>query len=279
MLFGLYGKVLNLTPASKIQYMARTHHRTMTSFYNAWSALDDLEVFMTPGLHNIQALFTMAITSIEISRPALCWSLLSQAARSAQSLGLHRAKSSSHLPPSLQRERANLFWLIYTWSNCMALTFGRPSALPDYDIDLPLPEAPHILALITLAQIQARIYKNMYSASASPSSSTVHTLSSALHDWKSHYLPPPLPTHAPPLAVFAHLQAHFGYYNSLTLLHRSTPPGLSAARTSIRLILDTVSSHPALADTGVLLWLFSCYPFTAFFALFRVDGGAQGVGV
>lgn len=277
LLFGLYGKHINLTPAARKILTHETHHQTMTSFYNAWSALDDLEVFMTPAIRNIQALVTMAITSIEISRPALCWSLLSQAARSAQSLGLHRAHTHAHLPPRLQRERINLFWLIYTWSNCMALTFGRSSALPDYDIDVPLPTNPplnpnphheNFLALIALAQIQGRIYKDLYSATSAPGAHTIAALAHSLAEWKATHLTHlPLPT--TPLAVFNHLQTHFGYHNSLNLLHRHTPPGIAAARDSIHLILTAISTHPALAETGVLLWLFSCYPFSAFFTLFR----------
>ncbi|KAI5805199.1 fungal-specific transcription factor domain-containing protein [Geopyxis carbonaria] len=298
MLFGLYGKIINMTAEQRKALEFTAHSRTVTSFYNAWSALDDLEVFMTPKIRNVQALLTMAICGIEISRPTLCWSLLSQAARSAQALGLHRR---DNLPPGLSKkaiqERRSLFWVIYTLDKCMSLTSGRSASLPEYDCDVELPTDDgtnpyhaNFLAMIALSRIQARIYVRLYSAQAATSTPTqleaaIVDLDAELRAWWDQwgYLSALLESDAakrtPALALFEHLQLRFSHYNSETLIHRMARPGmgcykaseakcLDSARAAIRMVLDVVQTHPDLASSGLLIWLFSCYPFTSFFILF-----------
>lgn len=59
LLFGMHARVVNMTLRERLQLDLSTYSRTILSFYNAWAALDDLEIFITPTVRNIQALVSM----------------------------------------------------------------------------------------------------------------------------------------------------------------------------------------------------------------------------
>ncbi|CCX04474.1 Similar to Uncharacterized transcriptional regulatory protein C11D3.07c; acc. no. Q10086 [Pyronema omphalodes CBS 100304] len=152
LIFGLYSKLLNSPPSLRPSLSLYSRQRTETYFFAAWSALDDLEVDTTPKLRNVQALFTMSMYAIELSRPALCWGLLSQAARLAQALGLHRRTKPDHhqggrggggakLTEGQIEERKLLFWCIYILDKQVSLIFGRSACLPELIVMLNYPLA------------------------------------------------------------------------------------------------------------------------------------------
>jgi len=123
------------------------------------------------------------------------WQLNSAAATLCVSLGYHREKSpwqaSEHHRPSqpadpLAEKKQALFWFSYMLDKGLALRFGRPSILQDYDISLPRsgpavhsaigrvaapPPAPdpwqEVLELwIRHAEIEGQTYEYLYSSSA-----------------------------------------------------------------------------------------------------------------
>ncbi|RPB08074.1 hypothetical protein P167DRAFT_539588 [Morchella conica CCBAS932] len=261
-------------------------------FLNGWAAIDDLEVFLAPRLANIQALLTGAVIAIEISRPGLCWSLLSQAARLSQAIGLHRrTPSNTQYTKSELQERRCIFWNVYVLDKCLSLTFGRSTCLPDFDCDTELPEddgtSPYFknfLALIQLAKIQSNIYVRLYSASAARMTdeerdNNIATLDLELRNWwaekKAIFFTPETGASDKPLDVFSRLELRFSYLCSLTLVHRTARPGaaservcLESARESIVIINEVVESSFDIANSGMIMWLFQYYPFTAFFVLF-----------
>jgi hypothetical protein len=57
MLFGLYNQLSAMAPEEKMKHDPNGK-RVSTFFYNAWSAIDDLEVFLRPRLRNVQALIS-----------------------------------------------------------------------------------------------------------------------------------------------------------------------------------------------------------------------------
>lgn len=65
LLFGLHNQLATMTPAEK-KHMDPSDRRVSQFFFNAWSAIDDLEVFIAPRLRNIQAL----MTAVSRSQPA-----------------------------------------------------------------------------------------------------------------------------------------------------------------------------------------------------------------
>lgn len=58
LLFGLHNQLATMTAAEKKKHMDPNDRRVSQFFFNAWSAIDDLEVFIAPRLRNIQALMT-----------------------------------------------------------------------------------------------------------------------------------------------------------------------------------------------------------------------------
>lgn len=246
-------------------------------FLNGWAAIDDLEVFLAPRLTNIQALLTGAVIAIEISRPGLCWSLLSQAARLSQAIGLHRrTPSNTQYTKSELQERRCIFWNVYVLDKCLSLTFGRSTCLPDFDCDTELPEddgtSPYFknfIALIQLAKIQSNIYVRLYSASAARMTdqerdNNIATLDLELRNWwaeKKAIFTPDTNASNKPLDVFSRLELRFSYLCSLTLVHRTARPGaaservcLESARESIVIINEVVESSFDIANSGMIMW-------------------------
>ncbi|CAZ81579.1 unnamed protein product [Tuber melanosporum] len=289
-------------------------------FLNAWAAIDDLEVFMAPRLRNVQALTTgvstvprssiridgnpsQAVVAVEISRPGLCWSLMSGAARLATAIGLHRRPPSPCPFSKLElEERKAIFWNVYILDKCLSLTFGRSTCLPDFDCDTEMPEGDgkavyflNFIALIKLAKIQSNIYMRLYSAAATRQETAekekaILELDSELRDWWTQSRAvfdtagnPDAAVNqgapAAPLAVFSKLELKFSYLCSLTLVHRMARPDmaiwaesdnlcLESARDSIRIINEVVECNLDVANSGIIIWLFQYYPFTSFFILF-----------
>ncbi|KAI5811164.1 fungal-specific transcription factor domain-containing protein, partial [Peziza echinospora] len=310
-LFGIYGR-------SNYQRTEMESGIAAGFFFNAWAAMDDISVLLGESLENVQALCTGAVVAIEISKPGLCWSLLSQACRLAMTIGLHRNvniwTSSNHHGTAqekyaISQERKSVFWNLYILDKALSLTFGRPTCLPDFDCDVELPvddgtnpAYKYFNALVGLSRIRSGIYMRLYSATAGKMSveerqMAVDELDEELNIWwkesgeavlapqqtqgNARDIPTATLEHA-----FSELELRFNYYNSLVMVHRMAPPHpnpeglvpapqtknsllcLTAARTSIEIIEHAIKQNPALAKSGMLLWLFQYYPFTAFFTLF-----------
>lgn len=289
LLFGLYNgstsKVLAESGAGK------------NFFLNGWAAIDDVEIFLGPRLRNIQALMTGAVIANEISRPGLCWSLVAQAARLAQAIGLHRSSNDAHLTKSEIQERRCIFWNIYVLDKCLSLSFGRSTCLPDFDCDVELPEdhgSPYFknfMALILLAKIQSNIYVRLYSASAvrltdEERAKIITELDAELRKWWEDKKPiffnadgtvadSPKSvdgTEEKPLDIFSRMELQFSYLCNLTLVHRTARPGmlgwavsesicLESSRESIRIINRVVENNLDIANSGMIMWLvFSTCP-------------------
>lgn len=259
-------------------------------FLNAWAAIDDVEIFLGPRLRNIQALMTGAVIATEISRPGLCWSLVAQAARIAQAIGLHRSSNDVNLTKSEIQERRCIFWNIYVLDKCLSLSFGRPTCLPDFDCDVELPEDhgnpyfKNFLALICLAKIQSSIYVRLYSASAvrltdEERAKIISELDAELRKWWEDKKPiffnadgtvagsPGSVDGAEekPLDIFSRMELQFSFLCSLTLVHRAARPGmlgwaesesicLESSRESIRIINRVVESNLDIANSGMIMW-------------------------
>ncbi|CUS14998.1 unnamed protein product [Tuber aestivum] len=295
MLFGMYNKCTSRKDVDATMGQG--------FFLNAWAAIDDLEVFMAPRLRNVQALTTGAVVAIEVSRPGLCWSLVSGAARLATAIGLHRRPPSPCPFSKVElEERKAIFWNVYILDKCLSLTFGRSTSLPDFDCDTELPEGDgkagyflNFIALIKLAKIQSNIYMRLYSAAATRQETAekekaILELDLELRAWWTQSRAVfdtagssdgAVSENGPsaPLAIFSRLELKFSYLCSLTLVHRMARPDmaiwaksdnlcLESARDSIRIINDVVECNLDVANSGMIIWLFQYYPFTSFFILF-----------
>jgi len=65
LLFGLHNQLATMTAEEKKRKnIDDNDKRVSTFFFNAWSAIDDLEVFIAPRLRNVQALMSAVSTGL-----------------------------------------------------------------------------------------------------------------------------------------------------------------------------------------------------------------------
>jgi hypothetical protein len=116
-----------------------------------------------------------AFYAIEISKPSLCWILITKASELCQTLGYHRAETYKNEDPEDARHKEFLFWAVYLLDRSLCLRLGRSSSIQDYDITVPYPTGtvPHRIAIaefmklwIKGSQIQGLIYERLYSPEA-----------------------------------------------------------------------------------------------------------------
>ncbi|CCX32977.1 Similar to Uncharacterized transcriptional regulatory protein C11D3.07c; acc. no. Q10086 [Pyronema omphalodes CBS 100304] len=291
LLFGLHNQLATMTPEQKKE-VGPNDKRVSTFFFNAWSAIDDLEVFITPRLRNVQALMSACVCAIEVSRPGLCWALLSQAASTAQAIGLHRRSSpSKYITKAQIEERKYVFWNVYILDKCLSLSFGRSPCLPDYDCDVEMPEPDgnrpfykSFNALLALSKVQSEIYVRLYSAAATRHTeeereAAIKDLDTELRIWWKEWAQIFVTGRNAGFDSFEYIELQFSYHNSMTLVHRMARPGMPSygwsdemclenSRAAIRMINGVVAEGSEVASSGMLLWLFQYYPFTSFFTLF-----------
>ncbi|EPS37561.1 hypothetical protein H072_8739 [Dactylellina haptotyla CBS 200.50] len=285
LLFSLYGMGTNKKEDIQIALVEKY-------FYNSWAAFDDVSILLTPNLINVQALLTLAIVAQEISKPGLCWMLLSQACRLAQAIGLHRqSHPAQNFSEEESVERQLVFWTLYVMDKALSLTFGRSTCLPDFDVDVDLPDnvtgnvllTQHFSGWVWLAKIQSQIYMRLYSASACRASDedrqhAAKELELELRNWWAQngaglQLIPSIGLFE---KQYLELEIKFSFHNSMIMIHRVNKGGgelseaicLDSARTSVQLIKQTLEVNNEAADGSVLLWLFQYFPFTPFFVLF-----------
>lgn len=204
-------------------------------FRNASSTYIDLQ-FREGNLNAVQAMIGMAFILQTLPNPYPCSVLASSALRLAQAIGLHRSIHEGFTPEQIE-ERRNVFWTGFVIERANLMRSGRPSVMQEDDIgiDLPKPNAlvlpnqpQHLRYTSTLSLLQGRIYNKLYSAKAIAKPPLerlqwVSTLDEELEEWKDK-----LPVEIRPgnelkvdkQFIIPFLMMHYGYFNSLTTIHR-----------------------------------------------------------
>ncbi|KAK9459999.1 uncharacterized protein V1516DRAFT_686742 [Lipomyces oligophaga] len=106
---------------------------------NVWQVLKDPNILVTATFLNTLTLLFCALCAKFILHPGLTYMLLTHAGRHAITLGLHRKNAfyfTRGLTAAEVNEQRSVFWLIYIFEKTLALTFGRTSCLPSYDMDI-----------------------------------------------------------------------------------------------------------------------------------------------
>ncbi|KAL1913209.1 hypothetical protein Sste5344_000756 [Sporothrix stenoceras] len=112
---------------------------------NIETALANLPLFLPPSGEMVEALVLGVTYAIESSKFTLAWQLNSAAATMCQALGWHRVSpavtqngtTQTSIGELQERLRPSAFWFCYMIDKGLALRFGRPSVLPDWDISTP----------------------------------------------------------------------------------------------------------------------------------------------
>ncbi|KAL2007936.1 hypothetical protein VTN00DRAFT_7918 [Thermoascus crustaceus] len=262
-------------------------------------ALGKFDLFTSPTLENIQALILGASYAIDISRPSLCWSLSSHAARLCQALGYHRSVAAPGDSVEDIELKKRVFWYVYVIDKSLSLRLGRSSTLQEYDIALDLPAKSSDPAVrpwnliyefwVRLAGFNGRIYEELYSARALSDSEVDRTRKARciIRDMEIWY---------EEMRKFDHTRAYnpvyceaslssceITYYSLLTLVYRTIPPDpfdssivfstdcIETARAALRAHQQNSARHkdrnPYIWH-GYISWTLMHCPFTPFMVLF-----------
>jgi hypothetical protein len=216
---------------------------------NAMAVFTELTMRNT-DLLSVQALLGMALFLQGTPNPQPSFFLVAAAIRLAHSIGLHKRGSGFNLNAVENEQRKRVFWIAYLLDKDICLRSGRPPAQDDDDMNVELPsEDPpdnvgniplakesdgkktmNLFRLMcTFAQIQSRVYKQLYSVTASRQSdgellNTIGELDAQLEEWKDSIPIDFRPEHeinAAHTPLILHVVVlHFAYYNCLTTIHR-----------------------------------------------------------
>jgi len=223
---------------------------------HAWDYLKNAMAVMTEltmrntDLLSVQALLGMALFLQGTPNPQPSFFLVAAATRLAHSIGLHKRGSGFNLNEVENEQRKRVFWIAYLLDKDICLRSGRPPAQDDDDMNVELPseDPPDNVGSIPLAkeqdgkktmnlfrqmclfaQIQSRVYKQLYSVKASRQSdgellNTIGELDAQLEEWKDSIPLDFRPEHeinAAHTPLILHVVVlHFAYYNCLTTIHR-----------------------------------------------------------
>jgi hypothetical protein len=216
---------------------------------NAMAVMPELTLRNT-DLFSVQALLGMALFLQGTPNPQPSFSLVAAAIRLAHSIGLHKRGSGFNLNEVENEQRKRVFWIAYCLDKDICLRSGRPPAQDDDDMNVELPseDPPDNVGNIPLAQeadgrrtmnlfrlmcrfaeIQSRVYKQLYSVRASRQTdgqllNTIGDLDAQLEAWKDSIPLDFRPEHEIKAAhtplIFHVVVLHFAYYNCLTTIHR-----------------------------------------------------------
>ncbi|WPG98486.1 Hypothetical protein R9X50_00127700 [Acrodontium crateriforme] len=224
---------------------------------HAWGYLKNAMAVMTEltmrntDLLSVQALLGMSLFLQGTPNPQPSFFLTAAAIRLAHSIGLHKRGSGFNLNEAENEQRKRVFWIAYLLDKDICLRSGRPPALDDDDmnVDMPSDDPPDNVGNIplakpkadgkttmnlfrlmcTFAQIQSRVYKQLYSVKSSRQSdgellNTIGELDAELEEWKDGIPIDFRPEHdinAAHSPLILHVVVlHFAYYNCLTTIHR-----------------------------------------------------------
>ncbi|PSN71517.1 hypothetical protein BS50DRAFT_518657 [Corynespora cassiicola Philippines] len=147
-------------------------------------AMSQLDLYIQPTFENIVALVLAGAYAVEMSKPSLCWVMISHAAGLCQNLGYHRYSTMKDDAEEERASKLNLFWFIYMLDKTLSLRLGRASTIQDWDISLPYLVGEYInppkdssvepaggsemmIYWIKVAQIQGQAYEKLFSPAGS----------------------------------------------------------------------------------------------------------------
>lgn len=148
-------------------------------------AMSQLDFYLPATYENILALLLGSAHAIEMSKPSLCWTMISTAANLAQHLGYHRYQTMKDDSEDERNAKIHVFWFIYMMDKTLSLRLGRASMIQDWDMSLPYPniDSDHarfgslvqqgqrgtkmLLYWIKVAQIQGQAYEKLFSPAGS----------------------------------------------------------------------------------------------------------------
>jgi hypothetical protein len=230
------------------------------------------------SIETVQGLLLMAAFAVNEHQSVNSWHCIGQAVRMAIDLGLHQSSSSTSFELLTTEMRRRVFWSAYTLDRNISISLGRPYAVRDADINVPLPQpyrdeelvntmsspatmqgrALHPLDMSTfihtikLRQIQSKIQDVFYPAAVSnvTDESLVYNrriLRAELDDWIAK-----APCYSVPTEATFQTPNWFqiAYSHGLLLLYRPSPAAPAVGREELQICADSaismISSYSSL---------------------------------
>ncbi|KAL1964787.1 hypothetical protein VTN77DRAFT_6654 [Rasamsonia byssochlamydoides] len=246
------------------------------------------------ALINVQAITAMSIFTLNLSCIQIEETLISEAARMAQSLGYNRAISMSENEEACHRT----FWVIYTLEKTTCFFTGRTSDLMDSDVGCPVPVIPEavfggfdwFLSSARFSRLVSRAYEMLFSVSARMKTpdqyfAAIDRIEDDLEQWRNsiprEFRPgePFRPQHCKtPCAILITLRSHFFYYGTIIALCRVTlhvgagTPSRRLEEAKKRLMLTArhvvENTRYIDAEPYTPIWMLGVIPLSALFILF-----------
>ncbi|KAI9730852.1 MAG: hypothetical protein M1834_005570 [Cirrosporium novae-zelandiae] len=212
---------------------------------NAYSVFTEL-LFTSHNMLAVQALLGMAFLLESILDAQSAYIVVAAATRIAYGIGLHRKMTNPQdydLSPMENRQRRNVFWILYVVEKTLTLRLGRPAVINDDDIDVPLPELGDLwdrtsnpednlnifYHQVMLSRIESKIYTELYSVRSQRRAMgdrlrSIALLDKELQEWQEELplmIRPGQPITCPPNQIAQVVILHFAYYNCITTVHRA----------------------------------------------------------
>jgi hypothetical protein len=235
-------------------------------------------VIRSESIETVQGLLLMALFAVYEQNSVNSWHCIGQAVRMAIDLGLHHSSSSANGDLLTIETRKRVFWSAYALDRNISISLGRPCAIRDADIYVPLPQSytdeelvPKVLSsstpqsstpspsdmstfihTIKLRQIQSRIQDIFYPADTSKVTRNSleynrQLLRKALDDWVAkapRYSKPPKTTFQTPDWF------QIAYSHALLLLYRPSPAAPYVDLEGLQICADSaislISSYSSL---------------------------------
>ncbi|PMD41392.1 hypothetical protein L207DRAFT_457834 [Hyaloscypha variabilis F] len=201
-------------------------------------------------ISSVQALIGMAVVIQGTPNPRPFGTLVSQAIRMAQNLGLHRKNRDPNLTPREVEQRKRVFWTAYFIDKEHCLRTGEPPAQDDEEMDIEMPsemmdnmiqfgattDVNYFTFRVKLALIQGQVYRRLISVKAEKQSVTrrmveVKRLEGMLAVWRAsipinfseNYK---VPGRGRPLIppIIHKVILRMNYFNTLNTIHRFSVP-------------------------------------------------------
>jgi hypothetical protein len=201
-------------------------------------------------LSSVQALIGMAIVVQGTPNSRPFGTLISQAIRMAQNLGLHRKNRDPSLTPREIEQRKRVFWTAYFIDKEHCLRTGQPPAQDDDEMDIEMPsevqeasvqfgsspDVNYFTIRVKMALIQGQVYRRLISVKAEKQSVTrrmveVKRLEGMVAVWRAstpidfseNYK---VPGRGRPLIppIIHKIILRMNYFNTLNAIHRFSVP-------------------------------------------------------
>ncbi|KAH8671767.1 fungal-specific transcription factor domain-containing protein [Tricladium varicosporioides] len=140
---GLLNMIMALATSTKVKSCLSAEKRTRESevFYQRATGLCERQIMRGTSLETVQYLLLTCQYLQGTQRSVETWTIHGLAVKAAFQLGLHSTAGASRFSPLDQEIRKRTWYGCVVLDRTLSMTFGRPAAIPEDYVRIPLPQA------------------------------------------------------------------------------------------------------------------------------------------